>query len=324
LNQVRHESTENADRKAERMSNPTIFIIGAGAIGKALAVFLKNQGSNVVLVRATVDDSSHEENLTVTLNDNTSIRCFVTVTGLSRLGKLDGIVVLANKSFANEVIADRIMNIVGNSPIVIMQNGLNVEEPFIRRGFVTIFRCVLFSTSQTISSNIIRFKPVAVSPIGVIKGNSTALKSVASSLDTPHFRFDAIDNILPVVWRKTIANCVFNSICPLLDIDNGLFARDKAAMSVAERIIKECISVAREVGVLLDVPEVLEMVRLISKSSEGQLISTLQDIKEGRETEIDSLNFTIARIAKNLGKEHLAVETKLLGELTKLKAQLNC
>jgi 2-dehydropantoate 2-reductase len=305
------------------MGSPTIYIIGAGAIGKALAVFLKNQGKDVVLVRATSDDPSHEENLTVTLNDNRSVQGFVTDIGLPGLEKLDGIVVLTNKSFANEVIADRIMNKVGNSPIVIMQNGLNVEEPFIVHGFATIFRSVLFSTSQTISSDTVRFKPVAVSPIGVIKGNSAALKSVASLLDSPNFRFDAVDNILPVIWKKTIANCVFNSICPLLDIDNGLFARNEIAMSVAERITNECISVAREVGVSLDVHEVLEMVRLISKSSEGQLISTLQDIKEGRQTEIDSLNFTIARIAKDLGKEHLTVETKLLGELTKLKADLH-
>jgi 2-dehydropantoate 2-reductase len=305
------------------MSSSTIYIIGAGAIGKALAVFLKNQARDVILVRATSDDPSHQENLTVTLNDNSSIQSSVTVTGLSGLENLDGIVVLANKSFANDVIADRIKNMVGNSPIIIMQNGLNVEQPFIDHGFSSIYRCVLFSTSQTISSDIIRFKPVAVSPIGVIKGNGAALKLVAASLDSPHFRFNAIDNILPVVWKKTIANCVFNSICPLLDIDNGLFARDKSAMSIAERIVKECISVARELGISLDVQEVLEMVRLISKSSDGQLISTLQDIKEGRETEIDSLNFTIARIANDLEKEHLTVETKLLGELTKLKAQLH-
>jgi 2-dehydropantoate 2-reductase len=304
------------------MSSSTIYIIGAGAIGKALAVFLKNQGKDVVLVRATSDDRSHEENLTVTLNDNSSIQRSVTVTGLSGLEKLDGTVVLANKSFANQVIAERIKSTIGKSPVVVLQNGLNVEQSFIDHDFSTIYRCVLFATSQVISSNAIRFKPVAVSPIGVIKGNNAALKLVASALDSPHFRFNAIDNILPVVWKKTIANCVFNSICPLLDIDNGLFARDKTAMSVAERIIKECISVAREIGISLDVQEVIEMVRLISKSSDGQLISTLQDIKEGRETEIDSLNFTIAQIAKAAGKEHLAMETKLLGELTKLKAQL--
>jgi 2-dehydropantoate 2-reductase len=307
----------------ENSDNNRIFIVGAGAIGKALGVFLRNRGKDVVLVRATTDDLSHEENITVLLNNNTQMQASIEVTGFSSLEKLEGIVVLTNKSFANQVIADQIKTKIGKSPVVIMQNGLNVEDAFIDRGFASIYRCVLFSTSQIVSSNVIRFKPVAVSPIGVIKGSSAPLRSIALSLDSPHFRFAGIDNILPVIWNKTIANCVFNSICPLLEIDNGLFARHATAMSIAIRIIRECVSVAQEVGVSLVAEEVIETVLLISKSSDGQLISTLQDIKEGRETEIDSLNFTIARIAKDAGKEHLAVETKILGELTKLKAQLH-
>jgi 2-dehydropantoate 2-reductase len=305
------------------MDNSKIFIIGAGAIGKALAVFLNINGKDVVLVRATADEDLHTETLTVQLNDNTLLQSEVSITGLSSIKELDGIVVLTNKSFANQAIAERIEDKIGSSPMVIMQNGLNVEKPFIESNFPTIFRCVLFSTSQNISENNVRFKPVAVSPIGLIKGDNSALDSVASALDSQYFRFAATDNILPMIWKKTIANCVFNSICPLVDIDNGLFSRNAFAMSIAERVIKECVAVGHEIGVQLSVDEIVETVRLISKSSDGQLISTLQDIKEGRQTEIDSLNFTIAEIAKKAGKEHLVTETRLLGELTKLKANLH-
>jgi 2-dehydropantoate 2-reductase len=35
------------------------------------------------------------------------------------------------------------------------------------------------------------------------------------------------------------------------------------------------------------------------------------------------LNFSIVNIAKKLNKEALVTETKLLGELTKLKSELN-
>ncbi|HCZ36261.1 MAG TPA: ketopantoate reductase, partial [Cytophagales bacterium] len=35
-----------------------IYIIGAGAIGKALAVFLNRAGKNVTLVRGSVNDGS--------------------------------------------------------------------------------------------------------------------------------------------------------------------------------------------------------------------------------------------------------------------------
>jgi 2-dehydropantoate 2-reductase len=52
------------------------------------------------------------------------------------------------------------------------------------------------------------------------------------------------------------------------------------------------------------------------------LISTLQDIKMRRRTEIETLNFSIVNIARQLNKESWVTETKLLGELTKLKSDL--
>jgi 2-dehydropantoate 2-reductase len=37
---------------------PAIFIVGNGAIGKALAVFLKLQDKDVIILRGSVDDDS--------------------------------------------------------------------------------------------------------------------------------------------------------------------------------------------------------------------------------------------------------------------------
>jgi 2-dehydropantoate 2-reductase len=48
----------------------------------------------------------------------------------------------------------------------------------------------------------------------------------------------------------------------------------------------------------------------------------LQDINNKRPTEIETLNFAVVAIAKSLGKESEVTHTKLLGELTKMKADL--
>lgn len=61
----------------------------------------------------------------------------------------------------------------------------------------------------------------------------------------------------------------------------------------------------------------------ISRSSDGQLISTLQDINNKRPTEIDMLNLEIVGIAEKLSAENLVTETRLLGELTAIKSRLN-
>jgi 2-dehydropantoate 2-reductase len=306
------------------MSNPTIYIIGTGAIGKALAVFLKLANKKVILLRGSVDNQSTSiEKFQVELNDKQILEASLEVSTLSNFNTLDGIVVLTNKSFGNENLSQALKGKTGRSPLVVLQNGLGVEQSFIDNGFPEIYRCVLFATSQTIFQNTLRFKPVSVSPIGTIKGKGTDLNSIVENLDNPNFPFKAVDDIQTIIWKKAIANSVFNSVCPLLDIDNGVFHRNEAALVIAKRVITECIAIATASGISLRVDEVLESLLMISKASDGQLISTLQDIKNKRETEIETLNFSIVNIARKLNKEAIVTETKLLGELTRLKSQLN-
>jgi 2-dehydropantoate 2-reductase len=305
------------------MNNQNIYIIGAGAIGKVLATFLILNRKNVRLIRGSIDHQAvvHEK-IQVELSDHRILEASVEVSTLSNFDALDGIVVLTNKSFGNENLSTLLKSKIGTSPIVILQNGLGVEQPFTENGFPEIYRCVLFATSQPLSQSTIRFKPVSVSLIGTIKGNHATLSSIVSALDTPNFQFKAENNIEGVIWKKAVINSVFNSICPLLEIDNGIFDRNETAQAIAKRVIKECVAIANESGITIDENDVLERLLLVSKTSDGQLISTLQDIRNKKETEIDTLNFSIVRIARNLNKESIVTETKLLGELTKLKSEL--
>ena len=300
-----------------------IYIVGAGAIGKVLAVLLKPANKNVIILRGSIDDqSSYTEKIQVELYDKTTLEAEVEVSTLSHFTALHGIVVLTNKSYGNQHLSQVLSSKISNSPIVILQNGLGVEQAFIDHGFPEIYRCVLFATSQTIGENKLRFKPVSVSPIGTIKGNSDRLNIIVEQLNSDNFQFKAETNIETVIWKKAIVNSVFNSVCPLLEIDNGIFHRDEKTLAIAKRVIEECVAIAKETGVFLNIDEVVESLLLISKFSDGQLISTFQDIKNKRETEIETLNFAIVNVAKKLNKEHMVTETKLLGELIKLKSEL--
>lgn len=305
------------------MSN-NIYIIGAGAVGKALAVFLKMADKNVFLIRGSVDDGlKRVEKIQVILNDKTQASAEIEVSSLSNFEHLDGIIVLTNKSFGNPGLSQALKGKTNDSPIVILQNGLGIEQPFIDPAFPEIYRCVLFITSQIISENKISFKPVSVSPIGIIKGGRAVLNRVVGALSSIAFPFKAETEIQNVIWKKAIINSVFNSICPLLEVDNGIFHREEKVINIGRRIIEECVVIAGEKGIYLETEEVVERLLLISRSSDGQLISTLQDILNKRQTEIETLNFAFVDIAENLNKENLVKETKLLGEMTRLKSDLN-
>lgn len=237
---------------------------------------------------------------------------------LSSLGTMEGIVVLTTKSFGNEDIAIQIKDKIGQCPLIILQNGINIERDFLDRQFCNIYRGVLFATSQVLVDGIVRFRPVSPTLIGSVNGSSALLDIIVTELDNGLFPFQKEENIEHVVWKKAIMNIVFNSICPLLDVDNGIFHRDAGVMELSKKLISTCISIAMANGVELQQDVIEEGIMAISKASEGQLISTLQDIKNGRPTEIRSLNMEMYAVAKKYGMQQDAEPLLLLGQLVSL------
>jgi 2-dehydropantoate 2-reductase len=301
------------------MKPTDIYIIGNGVIAKALAVTLTLNNRRVTILRGSIDDQAAiTENIQVEAGDSL-IQAEINISTISNYEKLDGIILLANKSFGNHTLAGKLQGKTGSSPIVFLQNGLHIENSFIEPGFTDIYRCVLFATSQSASEGKVRFKLVAASPIGIIKGSDETLQSIVDEINTAVFPFRTEEDIQTVIWKKVICNCVFNSICPLLEIDNGVFHRNESALEMAKLVIAECLAVAHTFKIQLSFQEVMDNLLSLSRMSDGQKISTYQDILNKRETEIETLNLAIAKVAGDIP----VPVTTLLGQLAKLKSDLS-
>lgn len=305
------------------MPSPHIYIIGAGAIGRSLAVILQNQRKEVTLVKVRpLPHKPHKEIISLTLPDASEMTADVTIAGIDDIDHYSGTILLTTKSYVNSAIAHSLKNKTGNSPLVILQNGLGVENVFLENNFPAVYRCVLFATAQNTGTNTVRFRPVTSSPIGHCKGQPEELEQLIIQLNSPIFPFRAEQELEKVIWKKTITNCVFNSICPLLETDNGIFHRNPAALTLATQLIEECLGIARLKNISLTLPEIIDSLLLISRQADGQLISTYQDIQNGRPTEIETLNLEIARQAAALGQEAGVSRTRLLGEMIRLKSSV--
>ncbi|MCB2201307.1 2-dehydropantoate 2-reductase [bacterium] len=299
-----------------------IYIIGAGAIGKALAVFLQEDGKDVTIIRGSVDNEPEQQHaFTVIDPDGHRFQQDLTTTTFSNIDRIDGIVLVTAKAFANEFLAKKLKDLEGSFSIVLLQNGLNIEHPF--DSFDRVYRCVLFATSQFTDDATATFKSMPSSPIGSLRGKNEHLDEIVDHITTPHFGFRSEPNILKHIWDKLIINCAFNSICPLLEVDNGIFQRNEEVMRLARIVISECVALAGKLDIALDRAEIEDILLLISTHSEGKLISTYQDILKGRRTEIDSLNLEIARLADEKGVPELVATTRLLGEMTRLKSEIH-
>ena len=310
--------------KLNTSASEKIYILGAGAIGMALAVNLLRNGRSVAAVRTSNTNYAWETvQVSVECDQSLTIEAPLEMVSLSKLDCLSaGTIVITAKATANRFLASELRDKKSSGPIVIMQNGIGVESPFIDAGFPDIYRCVLYATSQEQQQNFFRFRSVAASPIGTLIGDTQKLSHLVTQLSTPKFQFRVEERIKEEIWKKAIMNAVFNSVCPLLEVDNGIFCRDKMVAEIALGIIEETVEVTKRIGLNLEPKGLMEQLLMISKRSDGQLISTLQDLKNGNETEIDFLNLEIARIAGEMTPKIAVGKTKILGELIAIKSRL--
>jgi len=302
----------------------TFYILGAGAIGLSLAIHLTQAGKNVQLVRTSQKDIK-PQTITISLkglqsSEVTSAQ--VEVLSINYLTNPQGVLIICAKTFANDGIANHFKTLQSKPPIILMQNGIGIEDTFLNAGFTEIYRTVLYSGGQKIGDYAVEFKMVASSPIGVMAGDREKLGLIINQVSTAQFPFHFEANIQEEVWKKSIANAVFNTICPLLEVDNGVFTRNDDALALANSVIDECIQVARALGINLNHETVLKQVMTISKGSDGQLVSTLQDIQNNQPTEIESLNLEIARLAETLDENIDVSLTKAFGKLIQIKSLL--
>ena len=301
-------------------SKQPIYILGSGAVGSPLAVFLANARRTVVAVRTSRNDVP-KGSITVTVQDGENrISAAVETVSLSKLMHIDGTIVITAKSYANTAIAQALRDKAATGPVVILQNGLGVETPFLDAGFSAVYRCVLYVTAQPTAEYDFLFRPVTASAIGIVKGNQSGLQQCVEALSTAGFPFRMEANIQRETWKKAIINTVFNSICPLLDVDNGVFVRDEATANLARELVRECVRLTDRLDLGLGERELIEQVLLISTRSDGQLISTLQDIRVGRQTEIESLNLEIARVAASMQPSIELPRVELLGNMIVAKS----
>ena len=204
-----------------------VYVLGCGSVGMALAACLVNGGKTAVAVRTKNQDASNEA-IKVALHYGADrMEATVETVGLSSLTNLDGTIAVTAKSYANESIALALKGKKIRGPLVIMQNGVGVEKPFLDAQLGEIYRCVLYLTSQGTSENEFGFHSIKSSSVGIVKGDPTGLENAVKELSTEKFPLHPERNIEKEIWKKAIINAVFNSICPLLETDNGVFARQK-------------------------------------------------------------------------------------------------
>jgi 2-dehydropantoate 2-reductase len=119
---------------------------------------------------------------------------------------------------------------------------------------------------------------------------------VASTLSEAGLSVRVSPNALEVIWAKVAFNCVMNTLCSIASIPVSALARYDGFDALASSVLDEIAAVALAEGVIVDTAATLRLMRAqFDPSASGDhLASMLQDLMNGRPTEIAQLNGAIA------------------------------
>jgi 2-dehydropantoate 2-reductase len=137
----------------------------------------------------------------------------------------------------------------------------------------------------------------AVTPAG-----SAAAGRVGAALAGAGLVTHVTDDPFAVIWAKVAFNCVMNTSCAIASIPVSALARYEEFDALAGSILDEIEAVAAAEGVTVDKAAALGVMKaqFDPAASGSHLASMLQDLMNGRPTEITHLNGAIAaRAAKH-------------------------
>lgn len=135
-----------------------------------------------------------------------------------------------------------------------------------------------------------------------------AQKLMENMMNEAGFRTYLSNQMNEIVWNKLLINSVINPLTALLRIPNGELPATDRRRSLMRELLTEGIAVAEGSGVKTR-ENLWEQILDVCSRTAGNASSMLQDVTEGRRTEIDWINGAMLEAARKYGIPMPAHET---------------
>ena len=274
-----------------------ITIIGPGAIGTLLAVLLSNTDVEISLLVKP----KHNELLRdgkIVLENFGGRRLEKKIRIITELDNPDWII-LAVKSYDVNNLIKLLEN--NDSPILCCQNGIKTYLQLTEKiGKDRIAYLVTGIGSSKIETGKAEFRGSGFTFIGEASGvTSPRLMNLSKLIKKSGITCEVVDDVLSYVWLKTIINSSINPVAAHAKVINGEPKKPELNKRV-HQICMESTIISTKIGINLPLEPWPEIEKIIRNTAENKC-SMLQDLENGRQTEIDAINGEIVRIADSNG-----------------------
>lgn len=282
-----------------------IAVVGPGALGCLFAGMLALAGHDVGLLgRRDEQAASINADGIVVERDGVERRASVRAsTDPAQLGPVDLAIVLVKSTDTAEAATSLPVLLAPDGAALSLQNGLgNVEALVSILGAERVLGGITSQGATLLGTGRVRHAGFGPTSLAEATGGLTErAREIASLLSGTGFEARAYDAVAPLVWGKLIANAAINPLGALLRCQNGHTAERPSSETLFVGLAAEAGAVARALGVVLPFPDPVEHARSVAQVTYGNRNSMLQDVENGRRTEIDAINGAVARLGAEVG-----------------------
>ena len=191
-----------------------------------------------------------------------------------------------------------------NTLLITLQNGIghldilqtHKEPPFIALG-VTAQGANLVGTGHVLHAGN------GITRLGILNGSTNRLTGilteVAGLMSNAGIETSITENIIDFVWAKLLVNVGINALTAIHNCPNGELLESTAITKQLSDAVREAAAVARARGIQI-VTDPVAVTSEVCKQTGLNISSMLQDVRNRRLTEIDSINGAIVNAAREL------------------------
>ncbi|MBW2471662.1 MAG: 2-dehydropantoate 2-reductase [Deltaproteobacteria bacterium] len=292
-----------------------IAIIGPGALGCLLAASLtiKLDRSNKKIPALDLWLLDHLPDRAKKLNEQGLIleeggqqkHCKIKATAdPNAIGSAD-IIILCVKSLQVAAGLDLASQLVHEDTLLLtMQNGIgHLELLKDKQKPPSIVIGVTAQGANLVAPGHVRHAGDGLTRVGFLKSvsfsKSLLLAKMCNMLNYGGIETVIVDNIMDYVWSKLLINAGINALTAIHRYPNGKLLESADIKDRLTAAVSEGAAVARTLGINL-IGDPLAMTLAVCSKTAQNLSSMLQDVNNGRPTEIDSINGAIAAAGRKL------------------------
>ena len=293
-------------------------IYGAGALGTVLGAYVSRAGFDVDLIKRNRDHVAALQEKGAQVIGTVNFTQKVNALLPEEMSERYDVIILMTKQRDNAQIVSRLRDYLKeDGALCTCQNGL--PEPKIAE---------IIGKDRTLGCAIAWGATFHGNGVSELTSSSDALTfslgayGKGNRIDEVKALFEAMgtvvleENFIGARWSKLLINSAFSGLSTVTGATFGEIAGKKPSRRVAQRIMKECIDVAKAAGIKIEPVQGHKIDRLfdykgwlkrkisfalipVAMKKHGKLISSmLQDLRRGKTCEIDFINGVVCDYGK--------------------------